>query len=321
MLSLYHSPLFALLVATSTLICSTVAFNSLGEIDYIFSFGDSYTADAYDPAASISPVLGQTLTTSSGGLTWAQYFAMAANSPNTLYDLAASGATTDNAIVDAGVIPSFVQQVSEFSEYFTQGATTVPWTGPNTLFTVWFGINDVGYSWWEGETYSALVDNLLTSYDAQMSKLYAAGARNFAILNVPPTDLTPLVQLFGADVAAVFHSNIALWNLKISDYAISFSTKYTGATALLFDTNSLFSDVLNNPASYGITNTKSACDAYALLTTTPVDLDLPVCGAPISQYFWHNLYHPTFSVQKILADSFAKALVPSSSSNKLKTAP
>ncbi|KAM0746902.1 hypothetical protein T439DRAFT_359767 [Meredithblackwellia eburnea MCA 4105] len=305
--------LFLLAVLTTS---QATAFSALSDIDYIFSFGDSYTSDSYDPSKSLSPILGQSLSTASGGLNWVQYLAKDAGSPNVLYDLAAQGATTDNAIVNQGTIPSFVQQVQEFQTYFTPGSTTVNWGASNTLFAVWFGINDIGYSWIYNQAYENIVGSIETAYDAQISALYTTGARNFLLLNVPPTDLTPMIQAYGDATIALYKSRVALWNTWLSNYVSNFSTKYPEASVILYDVHSLFETIQANPSVYGIRYATTVCPSYSALTSSPPNVYFPECLAPESQYFWHNTYHPTFAVQLNIAQAVEKVLVSSTTSKR-----
>jgi hypothetical protein len=68
-------------------------------------------------------------------------------------------------------------------------------------------------------------------------------ARKFLINYVPPTEKTPLVVSYGPLVVSLFEANVALWNTKIAAYVAAFSSKYSGATATLFDAHTLFNTV------------------------------------------------------------------------------
>ncbi|ORY89399.1 hypothetical protein BCR35DRAFT_176136 [Leucosporidium creatinivorum] len=320
-----------------------LAFN---DITFIFSFGDSYTADGYQPALGYSPVTGQTSTTTSGGLKeleprrpgitcwndhralgadlerttfadWLQFLAhIDPDTANSFYDFATQGASVTNAIVNTGV-SSFVDQVTTFEKYFVEPVNSPPWKSQTatTLFSVWFGINDIGYSYLHGQIFPEIIDSVLATYDDQIQRLYADGARNFLINNVPPTDRTPLVVTYGAATVALFETNVALWNLRIAAYVAAFSTKYPGATATLFDANTLFNTILATPSTYKIADTTSVCSAYSTVTDQPF-LYLPSCQWPLQAYFWHNTYHPTWPVHQAVADGIVLTLSTSSTSTK-----
>lgn len=93
--------------------------------------------------------------TSSGGNSWPQFLATAdSNRSIALYDFAVGGAATNNsALYFAGQevsIPDFPQQVATFEDFFSNPDGTAiksgeaTWRPERTLFTVFFGINDIG---------------------------------------------------------------------------------------------------------------------------------------------------------------------------------
>ena len=93
---------------------------------------------------------------------WPTFLANAAPAAKLeLYNFAVSGAATNNtALYLSGqphTIPDFPQQFDTFQQYFAQPggiATsngTVTWQSNRTLFTVFFGINDVGLEVRNGE--------------------------------------------------------------------------------------------------------------------------------------------------------------------------
>ncbi|KAL8287550.1 hypothetical protein RQP46_003408 [Phenoliferia psychrophenolica] len=132
------------------MIASAAGIN-LAAMDNIFIFGDSYTATGYDPAKGIRNIpYGKTSESSSGGLNWIEY--LATDNPSTkdtYFNFAVSGATTNNSIVNA-TIPSFVDQVATFNQYFVPVNSTavveVPWISETTLFEDLFNTNILGYN-------------------------------------------------------------------------------------------------------------------------------------------------------------------------------
>lgn len=72
-------------------------------------------------------------------LGWIEYIAQEAQAP--LFDLAAFGATTDNAIVWFDTVPSFADQVNTFKKYFPlSNNPAVEWIPRSTFVAIWFGI-------------------------------------------------------------------------------------------------------------------------------------------------------------------------------------
>lgn len=93
------------------------------------------------------------LQTTSNGLTWSQYLGL--NNPGTttpypsFYSFAQGGAVVNRTIGGSGGLfnesnpVDFVAQYLLWDEAFAPPPPSVPWTGEDSLFAIWFGINDV----------------------------------------------------------------------------------------------------------------------------------------------------------------------------------
>lgn len=94
-------------------------------------------------------------------------------------------------MVDASIVAPYedtvltlVNQTAEFVDHLSPAPTDAPWTADNSLFAFWFGVNDIGNSYWlanETDVITAIFD----SYFAQVQRVYDAGGRNFLFLNCP----------------------------------------------------------------------------------------------------------------------------------------
>lgn len=126
-------------------------------------------------------------------MTWVGHLATEHNTSLTLaYDFAVAGATMDNSIIAAysPTIPSATQQISTFTKNLVPPPAYAPWTADDALFAVWIGVNDIGNSFTRPEaTERPLIGKDLDQYFEQLGFLYKAGARHFALLNVPRTSL------------------------------------------------------------------------------------------------------------------------------------
>ena len=205
-------------------------------------------------------------------------------------------------------VPDFRQQVNtEFVPYYVE-YDNAAWTSSNSLFISFFGINDVGNSYdQENSTINADVVNI---YAGLIDELYQAGARNFLFLNVPPVDKAPRTTAYGAAAEALEASAIADFNTRVASLASNVSS-YANSSVFLFDTNALFSQVLENPNAYQPTsiykNTTDYCPAYQDGTPEEDTFD-PSCGIPVNQYFWLNTLHPTYPIHDVLASQLALML-------------
>ncbi|BGP04140.1 hypothetical protein JCM10021v2_007888 [Rhodotorula toruloides] len=283
----------------------------LDNIDTIFAFGDSYSTTGYNPALGINKFPGMEGTVS-GGYVWLQYLSTLNSSyPIKLYDLAVSGATTDNAIVN-NTSDDFNTQTATFSQYFAapNGQALVTnqtrWDPARTLFTVWMGINDIGRAYQNNQNLTDLIPAIFDQWNRNFAALYAGGARNFLVLGIPPTDQTPLVQSIPSAIP-LFAAWVGQYNGQIASYANSLPSLFPGTSVSIFDTQPFFRALLDSPRSYGFVDTTTYCADYSVVQDMP-NLTLPQCAWPMAEYVWWNSYHPTWAVHRLLANVIAESL-------------
>ncbi|KAF9242105.1 carbohydrate esterase family 16 protein [Melanogaster broomeanus] len=299
--------LFAL--ATSLLSTSVVSAIPWNATEYMFVFGDSYTADGYNVSAGIdSPAPGYT---SSNGPNWVEFLTGTYNQTAVkTFNLAYSGATIDAALVPPNVatVLSVVDQVSQFNDYLASMPAGATWNSTNSLFAVWIGINDVLNSvGWTNTTQFELYGVLMDRLFSQVEDLYQNGARNFVFLTVPPTDRAPLMLAQGPKVAAQMGTDIANYNTQLTQSVRNFQANHSDlGSVTVFDTQRIFNTLLDNWQTFGFVNVTGYCTAYENGTPSPT-YQAEGC-APVSSYFWLNSLHPLFTVHNILAKAISTAL-------------
>ncbi|KAK7034718.1 hypothetical protein VNI00_012125 [Paramarasmius palmivorus] len=142
---------------------------------------------------------------------------------------------------------------------------------------------------------------------SQAEDLYAAGARSFLFLTVPPTDRAPLMIAQGQQVVSRFRPFVTAYNTDLKNMVKAFQKRHPDLDQVtVFDTQKVFNTLLDNAETLGFVNATGYCEAYANGTeeqTTQVD----GC-APVSNYFWLNSLHPIFTVHDILAKAISTAL-------------
>lgn len=261
-------------------------------ISNIFAFGDSYTATSFLPnGTQPSPAnpLGNPAfpgRTFSNGRNWIDFLTYTYNDSLVFsYNMAMGGASVDSFGMPNPFRP-FDQQVHNFflpnyAQNASAGAKKAQWEASNTLFTAFFGINDVNTSFRIGAAdMTALHTRIFATYAKLVDELYVAGARNFVFMNVPPVFRSPFIKsgaMFGgqgnttsatADMLAE-QSRVAIadFNMRLRNMVTRFTQQRTDATAFFFDTFTLFNDVLDNPESRpetaNYTNTTGFCTTYS----------------------------------------------------------
>ncbi|KAL5504557.1 hypothetical protein ACEPAH_7218 [Sanghuangporus vaninii] len=279
-----------------------------------FSFGDSYTQTGFDPTGEL-PSVGNPLGnppypgwTAVGGTNWIDLMTVEFNKSLVLtYNYAYGGATIDASLV-APYDPS-VKSLTDQVNQFLSGAATKPSTGPwmsdNALFSFWIGINDIGNSYYQSGDRDAFSDTLLDAYFALVQKIvsprshcmrhrytdsslqYAVGGRNFLFVNVPPIDRSPLMLQQSADAQNLEKTVIAGYNSKLAARAAQLKANNTGVQKWIWDSNTAFTVILDNPTTFGFVDATSYSGTGS---------------------FWGNNYHPSSAANTIFGQNVSTVL-------------
>ncbi|EJD44375.1 hypothetical protein AURDEDRAFT_104001 [Auricularia subglabra TFB-10046 SS5] len=265
-----------------------------------FSFGDSYTTTGFnytlDQPNDANPIGNPALPGNSNcgrRPSWTYLNTVKYNTTQLYtYNFAYGGATIDRAIVppSSATILTVGEQLNQFQNGYTGDAplNQVPWTGANSLFSTFIGINDIGRSYLQDTNHSALHDRLMASYTAAMQRIYDFGGRNFLFLNVPPTDRSPTIMSRGAADAAKYKSAVLDYNAKLDVLVTSFKESHSDVSTWLVDTHAAITKLLDDPTQYGFRDATTYGSAEDLI--------------------WCNNYHISPAVHDYLAQEVQAAL-------------
>jgi len=236
------------------------------------------------------------------------------------YNMGWGGATVDSDLLAPyePSVHSLKQQIStDFVNGYTgvsPGAPSAPdWTAANSIFAIWIGINDVQQTYNRtDDARAAMNTKIFNVYTAQVNRLYDAGARNFVFINVPPVDRAPVTKARGQTAVTEDKAAIAVWNGLVRGLALKLKQAHSfQVNAWIYDSNSVFSQVLDNPKSYEqtsiILNTTNYCAAYAG-GTPAMDTFIKGCGVGVHKYFWLNQLHPTYHIHDVVAQGISNML-------------
>ncbi|MFL6414475.1 MAG: SGNH/GDSL hydrolase family protein [Bryobacteraceae bacterium] len=255
-----------------TCLCVTVMWGQSKGLDRLYVFGDSHSdvgegyLDGNGPTAVayLAKRLGLVLARSN-----------APNSSDQSLDFAVSGAQTGRGPgrkVDTALLGYGMQnQVDDFAARVSSG--DIKFNSKTTLFFLAGGLNDGRLA------NQTTIKNL----EEEMKRLYASGARNFALALLPTA-----IPGFSA-VGQRLNPELA----KIPD---EMAPQLPDAHILLCLWGPFFDDVMNHAAKYGITNTKDACAGRQLFHQ-----DATPCPTP-ETYFYYHAEHPSTAVHKVVGD-------------------
>ncbi|TGO36055.1 hypothetical protein BHYA_0137g00360 [Botrytis hyacinthi] len=297
---MHRVALLALVGSTFASPIKSITSRAKADTKYLFSFGDSYSETGFDvtstqPSAT-NPFGNPAFPgyTTDNGINWIGHLVETYNSSLIFsYNFAYGGAVVDASIVAPyeDTVLTLINQTAEFVHHLSPAPTDAPWTADNSLFAFWFGVNDIGNSYWlanETDVITAIFD----SYFAQVQRVYDAGGRNFLFLNCPPVDKSPMMLAYGDSVTSSEATVISAYNTELSTRVSAFETANSGTTTYVFDTQVPFNTALDAPATYGATN------------ATCFDADGKSC------LWWNNL-HPGQAIQKLVAQGVAEQVAGS----------
>ncbi|KAL3471350.1 hypothetical protein BJX99DRAFT_29548 [Aspergillus californicus] len=289
-------------------------------------FGDSYTDNgvrSYTP-----PVSEESTEASTGGRVWPSYVQQYTGV--NLYDYAVSGAMCDTAISNSprnGIkqdqIPTFLSDTGK-----TANKPAVINPPHETVYAIWIGTNDLGYSGFitEVQPKGMPVTYLTDCVYAQLDRLHEIGARNFVLLNNAPLDLSPQHALpenggllnseFWTD-KSTYEPNITRSSEKIrqyltlanavyeyqTPYEVLIANRYAGSSFAVYNVHDLITDIWNTPSSYlngtepynvtsSVYRCGSACDSDAIRDS----------------YLWYDDLHPSEQTDRVIAREFVEVV-------------
>lgn len=247
------------------------------DISNIFVFGDSYSTTRFQingTQPNVDNPLGNPAfpgRTFSNGRNWIDFLTHNYNDSLVFsYNFAMAGASVDSFGLPSLLRPMDQQVRQFFLPNYAANATNAKaeWKSDSTLFTSFFGINDINASFKMGRAnMTALHTRIFSTYAQLVDELYQAGARNFLFMNVPAVHRSPLMVGQGNATVELGRAAIEDFNTRISDMAQNFAQQRTDATIFMLDTFSLFDGVLDDPQSRPetevYTNTTGFCSAYS----------------------------------------------------------
>ncbi|MEA5416245.1 SGNH/GDSL hydrolase family protein [Synechococcus sp. BA-132 BA5] len=216
-------------------------------------------------------------------------------------------------------VPAFsvLGNSSQLQQFNSQN---LPFNPSTSLFVVWFFPNDLLY--WSGtgatpgtignpsptndtppafvgasvsglqQVIANAVNNIATSIEILTSK----GATNFLVPNSPNLGSTPFFSSSPSAGLASFASDA--FNSALSARLDSLQASLNTTDIIQFQADDLFSEVINQPADYGLVNTTDSC--FVAPTGS-------LCSNPDEYLFWDG-NHPTTAVHRILGSAFYDAV-------------
>ncbi|XP_062010904.1 GDSL esterase/lipase At2g23540-like [Rosa rugosa] len=156
------------------------------------------------------------------------------------------------------------------------------------------------------ETPDAFIDDLITHFRAQLTRLYQLGAQKFVIGNVGPIGCIPYqktINQLDEDQCVELPNKLALqYNGRLKDLVAELNDNLPGSTFVYANVYDLVSDLITNYEKYGFSTASRACcgngGQYAGIV--PCGPTSSLCTDRSKHVFW-DPYHPSEAANIILA--------------------
>ena len=175
---------------------------------------------------------------------------------------------------------------------------------PTAQYVIEMGSNDVRDSFVEfagGGNGAGVIQDALASIAGNILALYGAGARKFVVFNVPKIAVTPAVRQIDAlnpGAAQLIDLLVQIFNGGLHAVVTSLSV-LPGIDIRVLDAYQTVTDVVGDPAGFGMTNVTDAC---ILPNIAPY-----ACQDPDQYLFWDGI-HPTRAMHGVVAQRAASLL-------------
>ncbi len=256
----------------------------------VYTFGDSLSdvGRMYQLTYENYPPYPYSQGRASNDAVWIEYLAdRLGHTSTTANNYAVMGAATGRENFNDGLLglgeeyPGVLDEVDQFASDLGYPTATAD---PNALYVVWAGPNDM-FLIEDPAQAEAVIQQAVGNLGTAITSLYGMGARQFVVPNMVDLGKTPL----GSADPDAFTRFSAGFNTGLSQLLTGLEDSLP-IDIIRVDMFSAFSEVIDNAASYGFTN-----------TTEPCLVDLNVVGDPEQYVFWDTV-HPTTRGHQMLAD-------------------
>jgi phospholipase/lecithinase/hemolysin len=178
------------------------------------------------------------------------------------------------------------------------------------LYVLWIGGNDVrdalvAIASSGGSPASQLAAQQILTAAVQsiadnVVALYAGGAREFLVGNVPDPAATPVVRELGPAAQGVATYLSGAFNTALAGTLQSLGQALPDSHFIEFDANAVLQDIVADPAGNGFTDVTEPCLAFGVTRNV-------ICSNPGSHLFWDGT-HPTAAGHRAIAHAVAEQL-------------
>ena len=186
--------------------------------------------------------------------------------------------------------------LSDFGSQAPANRTYVIWIGSNDLFDALEALQLDP----TGATSMGIIQQAIGATAESMQMLWAAGAREFLVLNIADPALTPYVRSLGPVAQGASTQLTAAYNGALAQALASLGT-LPQIQIRQFDIDAFLHTVVSLPDRYGLRDVQDSCLTFGVVTNA-------VCADPDRYLFWDGI-HPTRAGHLLISFALLKASV------------
>jgi phospholipase/lecithinase/hemolysin len=181
----------------------------------------------------------------------------------------------------------------------------------NRSYVIWIGANDLDDAIealqvdQTGATSIGIIQQAIVATAESVQMLWAAGARDFLVLNLADPALTPYVRSLGPVAQAASTQLATAYNGALAQ-ALAALGALPQIQIRQFDINAFLHTVVSSPGRYGLRDVENSCLKFGVATNA-------VCADPNHFLFWDGI-HPTRAAHLIISFAVLKTSLASSAS-------
>ncbi|OUZ99141.1 Lipase [Macleaya cordata] len=241
---------------------------------------------------------------------------------------ASAGTGLDNLTASIASVLNMNTQLEYFERYLSQiqsivGNDRARQVVGDGLFLISAGTNDMVDNFYDLPTRSAQFslsdyqDFLIGNLESVVQRLYAMGARKFAISGLPPIGCLPVQRTVGnllnpLQRVCMQQQNIDSqgYNHKLQSRIQRLQSSLRGSTVAYVEVYDPMMDMATNPLKYGFEEATVGCCGTGLLEMGILCSELSLTCPDASRYMFWDAVHPSEATYQNLANIFVQNVLP-----------
>ena len=153
-----------------------------------------------------------------------------------------------------------------------------------------------------GQTSAGIIEAAVEAIAGAIQALWAAGARDILVLNLPDLANTPAVRSLGPTVETLASQFTDAYNGGLAQALAAIESSLPDIRLTAFDVDAFFDQILAAPGAFGLRNVTDSCLTFDVVAHA-------ICRRPDRYLFWDGI-HPTRAGHGALAGAVADILAP-----------